>query len=63
MILAMAIGQFVFLTVLVTSRSFAGMMIATVGLGLSMSGMYGTSVSNAETWFARLSDVHGLLLF
>lgn len=53
MILAMAIGQFVFLTVLVTSRSFAGMMIATIGLGLSMSGMYGTSVSNAGDLFAR----------
>lgn len=53
MILAMAIGQFVFLTVLVTSHSFAGMMIATIGLGLSMSGMYGTSVSNAGDLFAR----------
>lgn len=29
------------------------MMIATVGLGLSMSGMYGTSVSNAGDLFAR----------
>lgn len=53
MILAMAIGQFVFLTMLVTSHSFVGMMIATIGLGLSMSGMYGTSVSNAGDLFTR----------
>lgn len=53
MILAMAIGQFVFLTMLVTSHSFIGMMIATIGLGLSMSGMYGTSVSNAGDLFTR----------
>ncbi len=53
MILAMAIGQFVFLAMLVTSHSFAGMMIATIGLGLSMSGMYGTSVSNAGDLFTR----------
>lgn len=53
MILAMAIGQFVFLTILVTSHSFVGMMIATIGLGLSMSGMYGTSVSNAGDLFTR----------
>ena len=53
MILAMAIGQFIFLTMLVTSHSFVGMMIATIGLGLSMSGMYGTSVSNAGDLFTR----------
>lgn len=53
MILAMAIGQFVFLAMLVTSHSFVGMMIATIGLGLSMSGMYGTSVSNAGDLFTR----------
>ena len=53
MILAMAIGQFVFLTMLVTNHSFVGMMIATIGLGLSMSGMYGTSVSNAGDLFTR----------
>ena len=53
MILAMAIGQFVFLTMLVTSHSFVGMMIATIGLGLSMSGMYGTSISNAGDLFTR----------
>lgn len=53
MILAMAVGQFVFLTMLVTSHSFVGMMIATIGLGLSMSGMYGTSVSNAGDLFTR----------
>lgn len=53
MILVMAAGQLGFLYLLVHSRSFGMMMVATVGLGLSMSGMYGTSVSNAGDLFAR----------
>ena len=52
-ILVMAAGQLGFLYLLVHSRSFGMMMVATVGLGLSMSGMYGTSVSNAGDLFAR----------
>ncbi|MDO4286967.1 MAG: MFS transporter [Eubacteriales bacterium] len=53
MIVAMAAGQLLFLYMLVSSRSFAMMMVATIGLGLSMSGMYGTSVSNAGDLFTR----------
>lgn len=53
MIVVMAAGQLGFLYLLIHSHSFAMMMVATVGLGLSMSGMYGTSVSNAGDLFAR----------
>ena len=53
MILVMAGGQLLFLHALVHSHSFAAMMAATIGLGLSMSGMYGTTVSNAGDLFAR----------
>ena len=53
MILVMAGGQLLFLYALVHSHSFAAMMAATIGLGLSMSGMYGTTVSNAGDLFAR----------
>lgn len=53
MIVVMAGGQLLFLYALVHSHSFAAMMAATMGLGLSMSGMYGTTVSNAGDLFAR----------
>ena len=53
MILVMAAGQLGFLYLLIQSHSFGMMMVATIGLGLSMSGMYGTSVSNAGDLFAR----------
>lgn len=53
MLVVMAAGQLFFLYVLVSSHSFAMMMVATIGLGLSMSGMYGTSVSNAGDLFTR----------
>ena len=53
MILVMAVGQLLFLLLLVMSHSFGMLMLATVGLGLSMSGMYGTSVSDAGDLFIR----------
>ena len=53
MIVVMAAGQLGFLYMLVHSHTLVTMMIATVGLGLSMSGMYGTSVSNAGDLFTR----------
>lgn len=53
MILAMAIGLLMFIYALVNSNSFAAMMVATIGMGLSMSGVYGTTVSNAGDLFAR----------
>ena len=51
MILAMV--QAIFLVWLVSSHSFGCMILATVGLGLGMSGMYGTCVSNAGDLFER----------
>lgn len=53
MILFMSAGQLGFLYMLVHSHTLVTMMIATIGLGLSMSGMYGTSVSNAGDLFTR----------
>ncbi len=53
MLLLMGACQVLFLILLVGSRSFLTMMIATVGVGLGMSGMYGTTVSNAGDVFSR----------
>lgn len=53
MLLLMGAFQVIFLIMLVASRSLLTMMIATVGLGLGMSGMYGTTVSNAGDVFSR----------
>ena len=46
-------GIVVFLVVLVMSRSLVPMLIGTIGLVLSLSGMYGTTVSNAGDVFGR----------
>ena len=46
-------GIVVFLVVLVMSRSLVPMLIGTIGLGLSLSGMYGTTVANAGDVFGR----------
>lgn len=53
MILSMSIGIFVFLCLLVGSGNMILMVAATIGLGLSMSGMYGTTVANAGDVFGR----------
>lgn len=53
MLLVMGTLQVVFTIMLITSHSLVTMMIATVGLGLGMSGMYGTTVSNAGDVFSR----------
>lgn len=49
----LSLGILVFLMLLVGSHSAIPMLIATIGLGLSMSGMYGTTVANAGTVFAE----------
>ena len=46
-------GIVAFLVVLVMSHSLIPMLIGTIGLGLSLSGMYGTTVSNAGDVFGR----------
>ncbi len=53
MLLLMGLFQAGFLIMLITSRSLMTMMIAAIGLGLGMSGMYGTTVSNAGDVFSR----------
>lgn len=59
MLLLMTILQVIFSIMLVTSHSMVTMMIATVGLGLGMSGMYGTTVSNAGDVFSRYPTCMG----
>lgn len=46
-------GIVLFLVVLIMSRSLIPMLIGTIGLGLSLSGMYGTTVANAGDVFGR----------
>lgn len=53
MILVMCGGMLLFFFCLMLSKSFLPMVGATIGLGLCMSGMYGTTVSNAGDVFAR----------
>lgn len=59
MLLMLTILQVIFSILLVTSHSMITMMIATVGLGLGMSGMFGTTVSNAGDVFARYPTCMG----
>lgn len=59
MLLLMALLQLIFIFMLVTSHSLLTMMIATVGFGLGMSGMYGTTVSNAGDVFSRYPTCMG----
>jgi fucose permease len=60
MILWMSGGVLGFLLLLVLSRPVEWMLAATVGLGLCMSGLYGTSVSNAGDVFDRYPIAMGL---
>ena len=53
MILALTLITTVFMILLLLNRSPAGLIIATAGIGLGMSGMFGTSVSNAGDIFSR----------
>lgn len=53
LILVMSTGILLFLLLLVGTNSLIPMLVATVGLGLSMSGMYGTTVANAGDVFGR----------
>lgn len=59
MLLIMTALQVIFSIMLVSSHSMVTMMIATVGLGLGMSGMYGTTVSNAGDVFSRFPTCMG----
>lgn len=62
MMLVMCSGIALFLALLVCTSSLPLLLLATIGLGLCMSGMYGTSVSNAGDTFARYPVCMGLFV-
>ena len=53
MIRVMSAGILIFLAMLLLSHSLIPMLIATAGLGLALSGMYGTAIANAGDVFTR----------
>ena len=63
MILALTFITTVFMILLLLNRSPAGLIIATAGIGLGMSGMFGTSVSNAGDIFSRYPVCMGFFVF
>ena len=63
MILALTLITTVFMILLLLNRSPAGLIIATAGIGLGMSGMFGTSVSNAGDIFSRYPVCMGFFVF
>ncbi|MDY3618325.1 MFS transporter [Agathobaculum sp.] len=62
MILVMCIGMAAFLALLLVGNSLPLMLAATIGLGLCMSGMYGTSVANAGDMFTRYPICMGIFV-
>lgn len=62
MILVMCIGIAAFLALLVCGTALPVLLAATIGLGLCMSGMYGTSVANASTIFSRYPASMGIFV-
>ena len=60
MLLVMGCGTAVFMILLTVSTSAPLLLISTIGLGLCLSGVYGTAVSNASGIFARYSSAMGL---
>ena len=63
MILALTVITTVFMVLLLQSSSPVGLIIATAGIGLGMSGMFGTSVSNAGDIFSRYPVCMGFFVF
>ncbi|MBQ4045054.1 MAG: MFS transporter [Lachnospiraceae bacterium] len=63
MILALTCITAIFMIVLLQIKSPAGLIIATAGIGLGMSGMFGTSVSNAGDIFSRYPVCMGFFVF
>lgn len=62
MILALCGGILVFLAVLLMSAGLIPMMVGTVGLGLALSGMYGTTVANAGSVFGEYPLAMGVFV-
>ena len=62
MIRALCGGMVLFLVVLLASASVAPMLLGTIGLGLTLSGMYGTTVANAGDVFSRYPLAMGVFV-
>ena len=62
MILILCTGIVVFLSILLMSTNLALMLVGTVGLGLSLSGMYGTTVANAGNVFGDYPLAMGIFV-
>ena len=60
MLLVMGCGTAVFMILLVVSMNAVLLFVSTIGLGLCLSGVYGTAVSNASGIFAKYSSAMGL---
>ena len=63
MIMALTCVTLIFMILLLKINSPAGLIIATAGIGLGMSGMSGTSVSNAGDIFSRYPVCMGFYVF
>lgn len=63
MILALTLITTGFMAILLQTKSPAGLIIATAGIGLGMSGMFGTSVSNAGEIFSKYPVCMGFFVF
>ena len=62
MIRGLSAGILVFLCIVLFTNSRPLMLIGTVGLGLSLSGMYGTTVANAGDVFGRYPLAMGIFV-
>ncbi|MDO5456683.1 MAG: MFS transporter [Eubacteriales bacterium] len=60
MLLIMGSGTAVFMILLTISMNASLLFISTIGLGLCLSGVYGTAVSNASSVFTHYSSAMGL---
>jgi MFS family permease len=63
MILALTLITTGFMVILLQTKSPAGLIIAISGIGLGMSGMCGTSVSNAGDIFSKYPVCMGFFVF
>lgn len=62
MILILCAGIVVFLCILLISTNLVLMLVGTIGLGLSLSGMYGTTVANAGSVFGEYPLAMGIFV-
>ena len=62
MILVLCAGIIGFLSILLMSTNLILMLVGTVGLGLSLSGMYGTTVANAGSVFGEYPLAMGIFV-